>query len=501
MRVLVECLEASRAGAGPELAVGMRLCSDETITGGLGEIPGGYGKEEAKEIVRRVVSLGLIDFVDLDPIVEPNHDHFSMPNYFIPELAFEDYVVGFREVSGSAALMAALGRVTRVADAERVIAAGTVDMVGAARGLIAEPELIKNAREGHDDRNRICIACNWCIAARRGSGGVFYCTINPATGKERQWGVQTFTPASLRSKVVVVGGGPGGMEAARVAAMRGHDVVLLEQRQALGGQLASWGSLPGREIILSTIGWYRARLSELNVEVRTGVRATAATVGEEHPDAVIVATGSRYDRTGATGFRNVPIPGWEGDLVFSPEQIIEDGARPTGNVVILDEEGLSAAPGIAEMLTAAGAKVHIVTRWQRPFEHLIATTESDFIIPHLKHLGVKVSTETYIKTIGDHQVTTFDVYTKEESVNSDVDAVVLVTMRVPVDGLARELDGKMPQLFAIGDALAPRGLAEATSEGQRFARMIGEPDAPRTFAEAYWRPVNASRPEKPQPRQ
>ena len=156
--------------------------------------------------------------------------------------------------------------------------------------------------------------------------------------------------------------------------------------------------------------------------------------------------------------------------------------------MILDEEALNTAPGIAEMLAGGGAEVLIVTRWLRPFEHLINTSEAVFIIPRLKRLGVTMQTQTYIKSIGDRNVTLFDIFTGEESEVSGVDAVVLVTMRNPHNALVKELEGRVPQLFAIGDALAPRGLAEATHEGQRFARMVGEEGAPMNFTEAYWAP-------------
>lgn len=127
----------------------------------------------------------------------------------------------------------------------------------------------------------------------------------------------------------------------------------------------------------------------------------------------------------------------------------------------------------------------LVTRWMRPIENAIFTFEFAFLIPILKHLGVSFVTQTYVKEIGDRQVTLFDVFTNEERVVA-VDAVVLATMRRPRAELAPALDGKVEQLFVIGDALAPRGFAESIYEGQLFARWIGEKDAPRSFADAYF---------------
>ena len=123
-----------------------------------------------------------------------------------------------RGAAGKVPVLSVLGRLTRMADAEAAIAAGVCDMVGAARQLIAEPEFVQNARDGKEERSRICIACNWCTAA--GGDGAQGCTINPASYRERLWGVDSFAPAARPSKVVIVGGGPGGLEAARVARSR-----------------------------------------------------------------------------------------------------------------------------------------------------------------------------------------------------------------------------------------------------------------------------------------
>jgi hypothetical protein len=183
------------------------------------------------------------------------------------------------------------------------------------------------------------------------------------------------------------------------------------------------------------------------------------------------------------------VPGWDRGLVITPEEILADGKRPKGRVVIIDDEAQNTAPGIAEILAANGAEVEIVTRWLQPVHHLITSLEFAWVIPRLMNLGVKISTQTYIKEVGDREVTVFDVLVNTERVISDVDAVIFTNMREPIDGLVGPLEGKVKQLFAVGDALAPRGLAEATHEGHRFARMLGEQDAPKNFTEAWWQPV------------
>jgi 2,4-dienoyl-CoA reductase-like NADH-dependent reductase (Old Yellow Enzyme family) len=477
MRLSIEVLNAVREEVGPSLAVGIRFNCDEML-------PGGWDQEGARDILARFVEMKLIDFADLDIAVEPHQFPLGMPSYLIPKFSNEGFVAGVREAAGPIPVLSALGRVTSVADAERAISSGVVDLVGAARGLMAEPELVRQAREGRAEESRECIACNLCLQVMRYGGAG--CAINPGTHRERRWGVRTFSSPAELKKVVVVGGGAAGAEAARVAAKRGHEVTLFERDTKLGGQLNLWAALPGRDAVAAATRWYESQLRLLGVSIRTGTEATADLVLAEQPDAVVVATGGRYSKTGASGLIPYPIPGHAADFVYTPEQIIAGGVRPTGKVVVLDHEGINTGAGVAELLALNGAQVEIMTRWMQPVEYLFNTHEFAYIVPRLKSLGVEYTMTTHIKEIGDHQVVAFDAFTSEERTVTDLAAVVLATMREPIDGLARELDGRVSQLFTVGDALAPRGLMEATFEAHKFARMIGEEDAPATFAEAYF---------------
>ena len=315
--LLIESLKEVRRNAGADMAIGIRLNCDELL-------PGGLTQDDTRWIPRTLVGERLLDFVDLDIAVEPEQVPLMIAPQSVDPLHIVPYAkaVG-EEVRGEIVRIGVGGRVTTIAQAETLIADGVFDMVGATRAQLAEPELIKNAMEGHEDKNRTCIATNFCFAAGQGGRVGFGCVLNPATGRERRWGVDTFSGASRRSKVVVVGGGPAGLEASRVAAKLGHQVVLLERRADVGGQLNLWASLPGRDIIYTTVDWYRRQLIELQVDVRTGTEATRDLILGEAPDAVIVATGATYVATGESGFQPAPIPGWERDSVFTPEQILE----------------------------------------------------------------------------------------------------------------------------------------------------------------------------------
>lgn len=482
MRFMVETLEAAREAAGPDMAVGMRFNCDEML-------PGGYGVDTARTVVAEICRRGLVDYIDLDVGVEPQQFHHGMPTAYSEPQYYRPFVQAVRDAAGSVPVLSVLGRITRMADAEAAVASGIVDMAGAARQLIAEPAFVRNARAGEDHLSRTCIACNWCTAA--GGDGAQGCSINPASYRDRLWGDSSFDPAPRRATVVVIGGGPAGLEAARVAALKGHTVTLYEARDRLGGALALWAELPGRETNREVISWWTAELKRLGVDVRLGVNVEADRIRADRPDAIIVATGAIYSAGGRSITYDADIPGYERPFVYRPEDILIGGARPGGRVLVLDGEGLHASTGIAELLATAGASVTYVTAGFSPISpRLIDNFEGRFIIQRLKAAGVIFKPTAWIKSIEDGYVRLHDLHTGEEW-REPVDAVVLCTTRVPQDRLSHELAGAARQVFTIGDALAGRMLAAATYEGQKFARAVGETDGPSTTSEAFFRPDGA----------
>jgi 2,4-dienoyl-CoA reductase-like NADH-dependent reductase (Old Yellow Enzyme family)/pyruvate/2-oxoglutarate dehydrogenase complex dihydrolipoamide dehydrogenase (E3) component len=480
MRVLVESLETAREAAGSHMAVGMRFNCDELL-------PGGYDTGLAHTVLKAVCAKGLLDFVDLDVAVEPNQLYIGMPSAFVAKHVYRPYVEKVRGAAGSVPVLSVLGRITAMSEAEAVIAAGICDLTGSARQLIAEPQFVKNAREGREGLSRTCIACNWCLGAM--GDGAQGCTLNPASYRERLWGVDTFTPAHRPAKVVIIGGGPAGMEAARVSALRGHAVTLFEARGTLGGGLALWAQLPGREFVAKGVEWWERELGRLAVKVNRGTPATAQAVLALRPDAVVIATGACFSSDGRSAILDQPIPGADRTHVYRPEELLLGGLHLSGKIVLLDGEGTHASSGIAEMLALKGCEVLHLTPEFAPYSTRIYDVfESKFVATRLAEAGVKLLPGTWVRDIGNREVRVYNVFTERQSVIADVDAVVLVTGRLPVDGLAQELEGKVGQLFTIGDALAVRPLASAAFEGQKFARYIGEPGAPKSTAEAYFRP-------------
>lgn len=484
LRFTMETLEALRDVAVGKMALGIRLNCDELIEGG-------YDTKDAYHILKKISDSGLIDFADLDVAIEPDQYHIGMPPVFVDPHSYRPYVEAVRSAAGNLPVLSVLGRLTSIADGEAALQAGVCDMVGAARALIAEPYLVKNARDGNEDRNRTCIACNWCMASLYFDGAQ-NCTINPGSWREGHWGVETFTPATNKARLIVVGGGPAGLEAARVGALRGHDVTLYEVRDHLGGALNLWSRLPARAFYNKSIEWWERELRRLGVTIQLGHPVTSDEILAAKPNAVIVATGAVYSAEGRSNHRDAVLAGHDSPLVHLPEDILLGGARPKGKVIVLDGDGLHTGTGIAELLAAEGAQVEVISPLLAPMAlRVTATQDTPYILKRIKQLGVKITPTSYIRGVGDREVVVYDVHTEAEHTISDVDAVVLATGRLSVNHLERELEGKVAQLYTVGDAASARMWATASYEGQKFARYVGEPDKPATIGEAYFTPMTA----------
>jgi NADPH-dependent 2,4-dienoyl-CoA reductase/sulfur reductase-like enzyme len=365
-----------------------------------------------------------------------------------------------------------VGRINHPQVAEDLIAGGSCDAVVMARALIADPDLPAKAAAGRVPEIRPCVGAMNCVNHLTHGDGI-RCIHNPVVSRERAWGGD-LRPAAASRRVVVAGGGPGGMECARVAALRGHQVILVERGRSLGGQVRVAASAPGRAELGQIAEYLAQRCAAAGVDVRLATEATAQSVAALQPDVVVVATGSRLPAgqlppsSLPAGQRAGPEPGI---TVVDPVAALT-GSVPVGQrVVLLDEFGDWQGMSIAHALAARGAEVKLVTPVMYPGQAL-ELTNWRICYEQLSALGVAFHPVADIAAVRGRDVVIRHGFSRAEHVIADVDSVVLVRVPVALDSLYAELSHSALEVHAVGDAYAPRGIEEAVFDGQRLGREL-----------------------------
>jgi len=443
-----EVLESVRAAVSDEFIVGFRMAVDQCLTGGL-------GPEELIEVARSLASTGAIDLFSVSGGTGATRltTAYFVPGDELPEGVFNDRARRFREAVGVPVIVA--GRNVEPAMADACVASG-VDLVAMTRAIIADPDLPAKARAGA--RPRPCIGLNEGCIGRLYTDRPMWCSVNPGI---REPELAELVPAETAGRIVVVGGGVAGLEAARGAALRGHRVVLFERRGELGGRARLAGARRGRERWARYIDWLRGEADAAGAELRTGVSATAESVLAEAPDAVIVATGSELRPAAVLPG---PVP------AIDVDQLLESGVPDvrSRSALVLDDEGGFLAPTAAERLVAEGFSVEIAT------DHPVVGAEIDptqqpFVFRRLALAGVVMTPHLSGVSSDDGGVTLRNIYTEREERREGVGLVVMSGYRHAVVGLRDELAASSRGLRVVvaGDALAPRTLLDAVSEGAR----------------------------------
>ena len=447
-----EVINRTRAAVGDDYLLGMRIASDDFHANGM-------DNEAMQKVAQQLEATGKLDYISLSEGSQLSHYSLIMGTMYVPPAAWIPLHSGIKQAVKFIPVIASC-RINEPTLAESILADGHADMVAICRGQIADPEFANKAREGRVDDIRLCIACNQGCADRLFSRIQITCLQNCTVGQERELG--TIEPAPNKKKVVVIGGGPGGLETARVAVLRGHDVTLYEKENQLGGQINTLTKVPAREEFGQAIRYLTTQVNKLGVNVKLGVEATAEMVLGEKADAVVVATGAMPYR--------LPIPGVDQENVFTVSEVL-DGAPVGEKVIIFDTTGLQEAPTCAEFLADQGKQVEVITFFPM-VAAMMGYTHQPLVWPRLKNKGIVFTVYTMLKKISGRTVTVGDVYTEEERTIGDVDTVVLATGYRVDDSLYRTLRGKVDDLYAVGDCYAPRRVLDAIHEGYKHARKL-----------------------------
>ncbi len=463
-RFSADIISRIRELVGDDFIVGLAVSMDPDTEVAL-------NMESLQEIVAWHDTRGLIDYVSCG--TGSYFDFYKlMPTVFYEDKLGAEFAEALKGVVGHARVQAE-SHIRTPDNANAVIGAGQADMVSIVRGQIADPHLAAKALDDRPEDVRGCISCNQMCWGRRYRDYWISCLVNPSSGREFEWGGDRFTPAAEPKRVLVVGGGPAGLEAARVAAERGHRVALAEAAPHLGGQFRLAGMQPRRAQILDLIDWYEGQLGKLQVEVRLNAPMEADDVRAFGAEAVVLATGSLPS---GTGFQRAlphidPMPGVELANVFSVEDVMNRSARPGKRVVVLDDTGHWAGGGTAWHLAEQGHEVVIVTVWPVVGFELIRTTADWPLRRRLKQLGATWLTEAAITEWSGDAASVLDLADGSER-RIEADALVLATTNESADWLADELAGDDLEVHSIGDCVAPRRANMAIYEGRKLGLAL-----------------------------
>ncbi|HYB08666.1 MAG TPA: FAD-dependent oxidoreductase [Alphaproteobacteria bacterium] len=474
-RLLRELIVDTKDAVGDSCAVILRLAVDEL----MGE-KGIVHAEEGREIVSLLAELP-----DLWDVNCSDWNNDSITARFAEEGFQEPYVAFVKGMTTKPVV--GVGRYTSPDRMVSLLKSGTFDMIGAARPSIADPFLPEKIRQGRIEDIRECIGCNICVAYSNNNVPM-RCTQNPTVGEEwrRGWHPEKIPPRETEDRVLVIGAGPAGLEAAMTLGKRGYEVVLAEARPELGGRVARESRLPG----LSSWGRvrdYRAyQISQMgNVDVFRESPLDADQVLEMGFSLVAIATGATWRKDGIGRGHFEPLPGCDRSSVYTPDDIMS-GADIRGPVVIYDTDHYYMGGVLAEAIRLRGLEVTLVTSMPVASAWTEFTLEQGRIQTRLHELGIEILPLHSVDEIGANDVTLSHTYTRSRR-HIEAASVVLVTTLVPSDTLYYDLLARQPEfedrgvrrIVRIGDCYGPSTIAQAVWSGHRFARTLGESESQR----------------------
>lgn len=452
-RFATEILAAVRRRIGPDVPLGIRCSGDELV-------PGGLTGSDMADILPGLVTAGALNYVDVSAGSDGNlvSNMLHEPPMGLPPGPFRPLSRQIRDRLDVPVIHAT--RVHTAAFAEEMLAAGDADMAGMARALIADAHLPRKARLAQADTITPCIACEQACFGRLYRGRAISCIGTPATGREADLAAPA--PAATRKRILVIGGGPAGMEAAAVAAQRGHHVVLLESADHLGGKLDLARRPVGRSEWARLIDFKAALLARRGVTIRTGMRASHAEIAAERPDHVILATGARA--------RPYRLDGAPAGMVLSLEDAVLDWSLQQGRlgkrVLIVDELNRAPALAVALSLAQAGHETTLCTSAFHAGQNLEIQNLTYFQRECLAD-GVTFLSTVSPARVDAGEVIFENVLTRSETARLAVDTIVAALPGLPDNALVSTLtEMKIPH-DVVGDAYAPRDTEAAILEGHK----------------------------------
>ena len=469
VRLLREVLEDTLEAVDGRAGVACRIAVDELI----GEA--GYTRDDMTGVMEMLGELP-----DVWDFMAGAWSDDSVTSRFGPEAEREEIIRGLKDLTSKPVV--GVGRFTSPDTMVRMVRQGVLDFIGAARPSIADPFLPKKIEEGRLDEIRECIGCNICVASDNTITPI-RCTQNPSMGEEwrRGWHPEAMRPKDGGGKVLVVGGGPAGLEAAMSAGRRGYEVVLVEASRELGGRVTKEARLPGLAEWIRVVDYRRTQLDRLkNVDYFFESSMSAEEILSYDFDHIAVATGAiwRSDGVGYQHSRGVEM-GTEME-VLTPDQLM-GGVRPRGNrVVVFDDDHYYMGGAMAELLLKEGYSVLLVTPEPEVSSWTHMTLEQHRIQAHLLDLGAEVIVAHSVTGATASGLALQSVYTKSEQA-VECESAVFVTSRLPNETLYLELldrrqdwaDAGLSSVRAVGDALSPGTIASAVWDGRRFAEDLG----------------------------